>query len=705
MNRASLEKPLSTGIDSLDNLIQGVHWGESMLFHVGEPSEALSFLRPLLDFVETNGLPAYSVSFSGNSIFDNMDFPALQRITPRPMEPLEDFRCQFSNLAARDERPYGIYVFEDLASLAKRLPHEHEILQTVTWIHNLIHEKKRFACFLLTRGSFSNFILGQLKETVSIFLDIWTQDSTLYFQPIKVKGCYSSQLYVPYRFDGKTVQSASEIHEYVQALEQQSKEFLQLYSEKKSIEAELARKDFELSLINNVSTSLLSTMNLDEILYRILVGVTANEGLGFNRAFLLLVNDQTRTLEGKFAIGPSNLHEAMQIWDDIRERHWTFPDLLAAFDMSWETRDVHVNKIVKGIRVPLDQRSHILIDLLMQTQPEIISGADSKDPTDSQKLLDLFEVECLAAVPLWYNQQPLGLLIADNLITGKPISGEDLRLLETFANYAANAIKDSLLYEEVQRRIQENERHITELEAMQDRLIRSKRLSDLGELASKVAHEIRTPLVSIGGFAHAILKRHGPDSPDYEELKIIVEEVRRLEKILRNVLTYVSPGIPRTEPTDLAAVANRTLRLFRPTLKGKGIRCSTRFSENLPEVEIDPEQIALVLTAVVSNAVEAMPNGGSLTLGLEHSQEFLQLSISDTGGGIPEADMSKVFDAFFTTKSLGSGLGLNIASQIIANHKGSIYLESKVGVGSTFLINFPRAKVRETSHEHLVNRG
>ena len=72
---------------------------------------------------------------------------------------------------------------------------------------------------------------------------------------------------------------------------------------------------------------------------------------------------------------------------------------------------------------------------------------------------------------------------------------------------------------EVRRRIQENDRHITELEVMQDRLIRSKRLSDLGELASKVAHEIRTPLVSIGGFAHAILKRHGPDSPDYEELE------------------------------------------------------------------------------------------------------------------------------------------------------------------------------------------
>lgn len=705
MNRASLEKSLSTGIDSLDKLIQGVHWGESMLFHVGEPSEALSFLCPLLEFVESNGLPAYSVSFSGISIIDNMNFPALQRIHPQPMERLEDFRCQFSNLAARDERPHGLYVFEDLESLAKLLPHEHEILQTVTWIHNLIHEKNRFACFLLTRGSFSNFILGQLKETVSIFLDIWTQGSTLYFQPIKVKGCYSSQLYVPYRFDGKTIQSASEIQEYVQALEQQSKEFLQFYAEKKSIQAELARKDFELSLINNVSTSLLSTMKLEEILYRILVGVTAKEGLGFNRAFLLLVNDQTQILEGQFAIGPSNLNEAMQIWDDIRDRHWTFSDILAAFDMSWKTRDVHVNTIVQGIRVPLDQRSHILINLLMQTQPEIIGGSDSTDPGDSQKLLELFEVECLAAVPLWYNKQPLGLLIADNLITGKPISEDDLMSLETFANYAANAIKDSLLYEEVRRRIQENDRHITELEAMQDRLIRSKRLSDLGELASKVAHEIRTPLVSIGGFARAILKRHGPDSPDYEDLKIIVEEVRRLEKILTNVLTYVSPGIPRTKPADLAGIANRALRLFRPILREKGIKCSTRFPDYLPEINIDPEQIVLVLTAIVSNAVDSMPNGGKLTLSLEHSQEFIQLSISDTGWGIPEPDRDRVFDAFFTTKSLGSGLGLNIASQIIANHKGSIYLESTIGVGSTFLINFPRTKVRETSHEHLVNRG
>src|SRR3990172_5686039 len=203
MSTGSHEKLLSTGIESLDKLIQGVDWGESVLFHLGEPSEAIPFLRPLLEFLEANRLPAYSITFSGNSLLDSLDFPGLQRWEPTSFAGLEEFRCQFSNLAARDDRPYGVYLFEDLASLARILPHEDQIIQTIEWVHKLIQGKGKFTCFLLNRGIFSNFILGQIKEIVSIFLDVWTHDSNLYFQPIKVAGRYSSQLYMPYRFDGR----------------------------------------------------------------------------------------------------------------------------------------------------------------------------------------------------------------------------------------------------------------------------------------------------------------------------------------------------------------------------------------------------------------------------------------------------------------------------------------------------------------------
>jgi signal transduction histidine kinase len=102
-------------------------------------------------------------------------------------------------------------------------------------------------------------------------------------------------------------------------------------------------------------------------------------------------------------------------------------------------------------------------------------------------------------------------------------------------------------------------------------------------------------------------------------------------------------------------------------------------------VSVDPEQIQLVLTAIINNAMESMPDGGRLTLAIQNGQGFIHLSITDTGAGISEEDLGKVFDAFFTTKSLGSGLGLNIASQIIANHKGSIYAESQVGGADTII--------------------
>jgi signal transduction histidine kinase len=237
---------------------------------------------------------------------------------------------------------------------------------------------------------------------------------------------------------------------------------------------------------------------------------------------------------------------------------------------------MHMNQLLRQIRVPLENRSHVLIDLLMQTQPEVIGPGGTRSHPDSGTILNLLGVVRSAAAPLVYRKRQLGLLMADNLISHKPISEDDLRILETFANYASRH-EHSRLYEEVRLRIKESERHIVELEAMQNRLMRSKKLSDLGELASKMAHELRTPLVSIGGFANGLLKRHSPESADYEELKIIVDEVLRLEAIIRNVLAYVSPGLPRSQPTDLRELSDKVLRLMQGAFEARRIEVSTNF--------------------------------------------------------------------------------------------------------------------------------
>ena len=686
MNVAQSAKSFSTGIASLDELLEGVRWGESLVFHGGDWSELVPFIQRLGAFLEAGPMPGCSFCFAESQLPRLQGLGPLQQRAVLAAVDLHSAEQQLSNLISGDAPT--TYLFSDLGTV---LPDEGSVVALFQFFARRIAETGSVAYVFLQKGCLSNTSVARIVDASSLFLDLWTMDRRVLFQPIKAVRRYAARLFMPYQLSGDAVAPASELDSetYTGELEQKSREFLKLYTEKRHLEDELQRKVFELSLINGLTASLLSTMNLDEILYRILVGVTAKEGLGFNRAFLLLVNEKERVLEGKMAIGPSSLEEAIRIWTELSDRHLTYHDLLAAFDSGWPEHDAHVNRLVRQIRVPLENRSHVLIDLLMQTQPEVIGPGGTRSHPDSRTILDLLGVVRSAAAPLVYRKRQLGLLMADNLISHKPISEDDLRILETFANYASAAIEHSRLYEEVRLRIKESERHIVELEAMQNRLMRSKKLSDLGELASKMAHELRTPLVSIGGFANGLLKRHSPESADYEELKIIVDEVLRLEAIIRNVLAYVSPGLPRSQPTDLRELSDKVLRLMQGVFEARRIEVSTQYFNGVPRVSVDPEQIQLVLTAIINNAMESMPDGGRLTLAIQNGQGFIRLSITDTGAGISEEDLEKVFDAFFTTKSLGSGLGLNIASQIIANHKGSIYAESQVGKGSTFFINFP----------------
>jgi signal transduction histidine kinase len=680
---------LSSGLESLDQVLEGPQWGDTVILHVRNVREYCLFLNPIADFLKAQGIPYHCISVREKSIPYRPESPSSSIYDLSHLGDLGDLGRELSKIMTQNG-PSNFYIFDNIAELVKVSTLEDEIIDLVQEISLRVSERRAAAYVAVQKGFLSNALVAQIRDTASIFLDVWSLDNSLYFQPIKVQGRYSEKMFQRYQLVGGQVYPTSgvDFEEYARTLEIKSKEFLELYSQKRSIEKDLQKKIFELSLINNISSSLLSTMNLEEILYRILIGVTAKEGLGFNRAFLLLVNDTEKVLEGKMAIGPSSLEEALRIWTDLNERHPTFSELLANFDEGWRERDTYVNQIVRKIRVPLSDRTHLFIELLKHMQPEIIAY-EIPFHHYAEDILRLLEVQSFAAVPLPYRGRCLGLLLADNLITQKPITREDVNMLETFANYASSAIEHSRLYEEVRIRIKESERHIHELEAMQDRLMRSKKLSELGELASKMAHEIRTPLVSIGGFANTMLKAHQPESADHEYLKIIVDEVRRLEDIITNVLAYVSPGIPKTKPTDLNALLEHVIFLMNVPLRKKKIDVVTHCSEDLGPLAVDPDQMKQVFTAIINNAIESMSEGGKLEVSTARHNDFVRISISDTGIGIAEDKLDKVFDAFFTTKSTGSGLGLNIASQIVANHKGSIYVESQVGVGSTFIINLP----------------
>ncbi|MBK7975033.1 MAG: response regulator [Deltaproteobacteria bacterium] len=228
-----------------------------------------------------------------------------------------------------------------------------------------------------------------------------------------------------------------------------------------------------------------------------------------------------------------------------------------------------------------------------------------------------------------------------------------------------------------------------EIEEMQVRLMRFERLAAVGELVSVIAHEVRNPLVAIGGFARR-LKKGASDAVETAKLAaIIVEEVDRLEKILKSMLDFAKSSRPTLRPEDPTRLVAKSLVLFEGEIKRAGVELKVEFEPNLPEVMLDGDQIRGVILNLVLNAVQAMPRGGRLTIRTTRSGDGAAIEVEDTGLGITEDKLAHLFDPFFTTKPTGTGLGLAIAQKTIHGHGGRLEVSSQVGRGSLFKIVLP----------------
>jgi len=244
------------------------------------------------------------------------------------------------------------------------------------------------------------------------------------------------------------------------------------------------------------------------------------------------------------------------------------------------------------------------------------------------------------------------------------------------------------------------------LKESRDKLVQAEKLSALGHLATQVAHEIRNPLVSIGGFARSLYKDLKPKDPKREKARIILEAVDRLERYLKDTLTFMRSNQPVFHPVHPGELVQETFKMLDLELEASNIEIENRIMDNSPMIEVDPDQIRQVLLNIFRNALEAMPKGGKLTVSSSLSADYYTISIADTGIGIEKKNLEKLFTAFFTTKSSGSGLGLAISSRIIKSHGGTIGLSSKKGEGTVFHVTLPvkQAVNREVNHEETADR-
>ncbi len=222
-----------------------------------------------------------------------------------------------------------------------------------------------------------------------------------------------------------------------------------------------------------------------------------------------------------------------------------------------------------------------------------------------------------------------------------------------------------------------------------ERLLRSERFAAVGEAAAYVSHEIKNPLMVIGGFAQQ-LKRH-PDIPTtaVTKLEIIAEEVKRLESFLGELRDFTRPAPPVKQKADLNDLVRQVTAMMGEAASESGVQLTTRLADNLPLIPFDVNQMKQVLINLIKNALEAQEGSGSIMVSTWFEDDRVLLAVHDTGPGIPPDILPNIFNPFFTTKKTGTGLGLAVINKIIEDHHGTITVHSSKEEGTTFTISLP----------------
>ncbi|MGE5839026.1 MAG: ATP-binding protein [Deltaproteobacteria bacterium] len=231
----------------------------------------------------------------------------------------------------------------------------------------------------------------------------------------------------------------------------------------------------------------------------------------------------------------------------------------------------------------------------------------------------------------------------------------------------------------------------TSLTSLERELETSRRLASLGRLAAGVAHEIRNPLSSIKGFATYFKERYRDNPDDQKTSEIMIQEVDRLNRVITQLLDFARPPVIQKKPSSLQSLIQHSLKMIERQASAKGIRVLSHLPPVIQEVGLDPDGINQVLLNLYLNAVEAMDQGGTLSVSLsaEEGSRRAKIAVSDTGSGIGKEDLEHIFDPYFTTKSTGTGLGLAIAHKIIEAHAGEVRVESEIGRGTTVTVILP----------------
>lgn len=449
----------------------------------------------------------------------------------------------------------------------------------------------------------------------------------------------------------------------------------------------ICKKDFQINLISQVSESIQRDDEIDSVLHAILIGVTSGSGLGFNRAILFLSDIREKSLKGKMAVGPDTMEEAIQIWSSVSE---CGVDIYSQLK-SYNDKDPKGRKLLEKVlstSFSMKDENNVFVRACLGQEHIHVFDADH-DGRVTDDIRKFMEVREFVITPLVSVNKSLGVIIADNKFNQAPIGFDNIELLSIFAFQAALLIESY------------NNLHLIkkEMEKIRDRqeaMVESEKLAAVGRIASHIAHEIRNPLVTMGGYARRILQLANDLPRGGENIgkaaTVVLKESERLEKTLSNVMDFSKSTSFIMEFNNINEVVADTYELLKNLFQERRIKVQLNLNNGIPLVKADFNQMKQVILNLFQNAIDATGPDGSVTVETRVEGGNIVLSMKDTGSGISDDELPRIFEPFFTTKVTGVGLGLSIIKKIVMDHNGDITVNSKKDGGSEFIITLPVPK-------------
>jgi signal transduction histidine kinase len=326
----------------------------------------------------------------------------------------------------------------------------------------------------------------------------------------------------------------------------------------------------------------------------------------------------------------------------------------------------------------------------------VATGNAVADPSlGLAKSVILMDLRTIVCIPLRSPRTPgdagsasprsLGAIYVDNQETSAPFSAESLRTAEALARHAALAIENAQLFEREQRTIEE-------LRQAQKRIHQAEKLATIGQMAAGIAHELNTPLTYIMGNLE-LLQSQGLTDRQKDMLGSVARGAERIKGLAHSLLAFSRPGQEVPTPVNVNDVIERSLELCHYQILKSGVQLEKALDPRLPAVSGLSNQLEMALINLVVNAIQAMGKGGRLGVASRPAEDGVEISVSDTGPGIPESIQATLFEPFITTKpeGQGTGLGLSTVLMVVERHDGRIDFTTKPGAGTTFRIRLPAA--------------